>query len=138
MADRLTSARALLAVALLACGALPARAQTGLADPTRPPQGHAAAAAASGADAPLAPVLQSVLLPGKVSPVAIIGGEEVRLGQMVGGSRLVRLPEREAVLEGPGGRERLLLTPGIEKTRVQAKPPARTVASARQRKGEQQ
>ena len=69
------------------------------------------------------PLLQSVMIPKKGKPVAVIGGQQVRLGQRVGQSRLIRLTEREAVLEGPAGIERLLLTPGIEKTNVMTRSP---------------
>ena len=115
MADRLM--RALLV--LFAFGALAAqlpvaRAQAPLADPTRPPAGVLApdAAEVSG------PVLQSVLIPKRGKPLAVIGGQQVRLGERYGDSRLVKLTEREAVLEGPDGIERLWLTPGVEKTAI--------------------
>lgn len=116
MADRLMRCLVLL------CFALPAFAQSGLADPTRPPPGMAADSA--GTDEASAPVLQSVMLPKKGKPVAIIGGQQVSLGGKYGDSRLIALSEREAVLQGPGGIERLLLTPGIEKTPIIAKTPA--------------
>ena len=124
MADRLTF---FLGVALLlAAGALsPAWAQSSgaaLADPTRPP-----AAFYEPADAAVeltGPVLQSVVIPAKGRPIAVIGGQEVRLGGLYGDSRLVRLTEREAVLEGPDGTLRLPLTPGIEKTNITTKSPA--------------
>ena len=80
-------------------------------DPTRPPD----TVEARPAEAHGAPVLQSVIIPRSGEPLAIIGGQEVKLGAMVGDSRLVRLSEREAVLEGPQGIVRLPLTPGIEK-----------------------
>jgi len=69
-------------------------------------------------------VLQSVKIPKKGKPVAVIGGQQVRLGELYGDSRLIRLTEREAVLQGPAGTERLMLTPGIEKTNIITKSPA--------------
>jgi MSHA biogenesis protein MshK len=60
--------------------------------------------------------LESVLLPKKGRPLAVIGGQQVRLGDYLGDRRLIRVTEREAVLEGPTGVERLFLTPGIAKT----------------------
>ena len=51
----------------------------------------------------------------------VFRGQPVRLGEMYGESRLIKLTEREAVLEGPSGVERLLLTPGIEKTNITMK-----------------
>lgn len=116
MADRLIRCLALL------CFALPALAQSGLADPTRPPLGMAGDPLAGGEAG--GPVLQSVMIPKKGKPVALIGGQQVPLGAMYGNSRLISLTEREAVLEGPGGTERLRLTPGVEKTNVATKTPA--------------
>lgn len=120
MADRLMPWRALLI-------ALPALAQSAhageaLPDPTRPPASVAAAPAVDTGET--GPVLQSVLMPKKGKPVAIIGGRQVSLGGKYSDSRLIALSEREAVLEGPGGIERLRLTPGVEKTNIIAKTPA--------------
>ncbi len=98
----------------LAAAALPALAQPVLPDPTRPPAGLAQEGGQADAAA-LGPVLESVVIPGKGRPLAVISGRQVRLGEKYGDSRLVRLNEREAVLDGPSGVERLLLTPGIEK-----------------------
>lgn len=103
-----------LALVVLSGGAL---AQ--LADPTRPPAAMAApepeAGEASG------PLLQSVKIPKKGPPVALISGQQVRLGGRYGDSRLIRLNEREAVLDGPAGTLHLVLTPGIEKTNITTK-----------------
>ena len=122
MVDRLSASpsrrhglcRALL---LLVASLLPgvAAGQVPLADPTRPPAGiesGAVPAEVAGSQ------LQSVLIPKKGTPVAVIGGQTVPLGGRYGDSTLVRISEREAVLEGPGGVERLLLTPAAEKTNV--------------------
>jgi MSHA biogenesis protein MshK len=67
-----------------------------------------------------APVLrlQSVLLPQGGRPVAVIGGKTVALGGSVGGARLVRLNEREAVLRGADGVTHLYLTPDVEKQMI--------------------
>ena len=69
-------------------------------------------------------MLQSVVIPKKGKPVAVIGGKQVRLGELYGESRLIKLTEKEAVLEGAAGIERLMLTPGIEKTNIITKSPA--------------
>lgn len=104
----------LIPVAVLAaCLAAPACAQSSLADPFRPP---AAVQDANAAGVDTGPVLQSVMIPKQGRPVAVIGGETVRVGEMYRDSRLVRLTEKEAVLEGPSGIERLPLTPGVDKT----------------------
>lgn len=98
------------------------RAQTALSDPTRPPPAFSSPTEDAG---PLSgPVLQSVKIPRKGKPLAVIGGQQVRLGELYGDSRLIRLTEREAVLQGPAGTERLMLTPGIEKTHIITKSPA--------------
>jgi MSHA biogenesis protein MshK len=125
MVDCLTSNRCFcyvaLALALLASMA-GVQAQTVMADPTAPPTGFDA----SSGDAPEAAgsLLQSVKIPKKGKPVAMIGGQEVKLGELYGDSRLVKLTEREAVLDGPSGIEHLMLTPGIEKINVTKKSPA--------------
>jgi MSHA biogenesis protein MshK len=124
MADRLIRCLALL------CFALPAAAQSVLADPTRPPFGAAGDPGAAGEVS--GPVLQSVKIPKKGKPIAVIGGQQVVLGKMYGDSRLTSLTESEAVLEGPAGIERLRLTPGIEKTNIVVKKP---VAANGQRRG---
>lgn len=116
MAHRLAR---LVAIPMLLLAGATAFAQADLADPTRPPAGLVAEATSS--EAVTGPVLQSVLIPRKGRAMAVIGGQPVRLGEMYGESRLIKLTEREAVLEGPGGVERLLLTPGIEKTNITMK-----------------
>ena len=96
---------------------LPVRAQA-LSDPTRPPP--ALSADTPDAEGMNSQVLQSVMIPEQGKPIALIGGQQIRLGQRYGERRLIKLSEWEAVLEGPAGIERLFLTPGIEKTRVTA------------------
>lgn len=113
------------AVALLLVLTGMAAAQTRLSDPTRPPAGLADAAdGGDGAQVVGAPVLQSILLPraGKGRAVAVIGGQQVAVGERYGELRLIRLNEHEAVLEGPAGVERLQLTPGVEKKSRAPKP----------------
>ena len=117
MADPLMRVAALLC--LLGVMSPGARAQSTLADPTRPPPGFAAPAQ-DAAGTP-GPVLQSVIMPGRGKPRAIIDGQQVRLGQRYGESRLVRLSEREAVLDGPDGVVHLMLTPEVEIKNIAAK-----------------
>jgi hypothetical protein len=131
MADRLIFCRVICL--LLAGCALPVLAQSGMADPTRPPPGMSGMAG----DVALAgeatgPLLQSVKIPKKGKPSAVISGQPVVLGGMFGDSRLTSLTEREAVLEGPTGIERLRLIPGIEKTNIVVKTP---VAKSGQSRG---
>ena len=124
MADRLISI--LCAVFVIGTGlssvALAQSVGAVLPDPTRPPVAFYESVTEAGEVA--GPVLQSVVIPAKGRPIAVIGGQEVRLGGLYGDSRLVRLTEREAVLEGPDGTLRLPLTPGIEKTNITTKSPA--------------
>ena len=126
MAHRL---KRLVASPLLLLVGATAFAQADLADPTRPPAGLVAEATSS--EAVTGPVLQSVLIPRKGRAMAVIGGQPVRLGEMYGESRLIKLSEREAVLEGPGGVERLMLTPGVEKTNIVMKKLNRSPAPRR-------
>jgi len=106
--------RAAIALGLVLVGSS-ALAQRTASDPMRPPAGIVADPAADGKEVAISPVLQSVVIPVKGKPIAIIGGQQVRLGEKIGENRLVRLNEREAVLEGPGGAERLPLTPLVDK-----------------------
>lgn len=111
--------------------AAPLRAQPPLPDPTRPPPGVAGLSGLAEERASDGPVLQSVLIPGQGKAMAVISGKQIRLGEKYGDSRLVRVSEGEALLEGPSGRERLLLTPGIEKTELKGK----NVAAGRGQRG---
>ena len=89
-------------------------------DPTRPPVGWlsvddgAAASVSSGNEFRL----QSVMLPQRGKPSAIIGGQSVVLGEKIGEAKLVRLTEKEAVLQGPDGVTRLYLTPDVNKQMI--------------------
>lgn len=92
------------------------------ADPTRPPDAWLTPPAADNASA-AAPAegglrLQSVLIPQHGRPLAIIGGKTVTIGGAVGGQKLIRLNEREAVLQGEDGITHLYLTPEVEKKMV--------------------
>ena len=100
---------------------LAASAHAEMADPTRPPPAFLAPAEASGsaADAGEGLRLQSVLLPQGGKPVAVIGGKTVVLGGRVGDARLLRLTEREAVLQGPEGTTHLYLTPKVDKRMIE-------------------
>lgn len=132
MAGRLNSGKIWLLLAAGCAVTTPALAQSLLPDPTRPPagfvqEGDLTEPVSSG------PVLESVMIPKKGKPLAVISGRPVRLGESYGENRLIRLNEREAVLEGPAGIERLPLTPGIEKTNIVTKHKAQ--ASPRARSG---
>lgn len=122
MADRLKHRAILMAAVLLSVsGRIQAEA---LPDPTRPSDVGPPAVSGSGSagTSETGPVLQTVIIPRKGKPKAVIGGELVVLGGKFGDQTLVRVSEREVVLEGPRGREVLKLTPGIEKKVVQRSP----------------
>lgn len=102
---------------LLSAGFAAANAQ--LADPTRPPLVAEPATATSGA-APASGGLQSVILKKKGKPAALINGEIVELGGMVGESKLVKVSEDAVVLKGPAGEETLRLMPSAEKRAAKA------------------
>lgn len=89
-------------------------------DPTRPPAAwldQPSAAQPGGGDGG-GLRLQSVLMPQRGKPVAVIGGNTVTVGGRVGDARLVSLTEREAVLQGPDGVTRLYLTPDVKKQMI--------------------
>jgi len=111
----------LLAAAIPAVLAFPAscfgQSDISLSDPTRPPPVAVEAAPATSAEGTPPPSggLQTIILGRGRKPMAVINGITVGLGDKVGESRLVKLSETQAVLQGPGGREILYLTPGVER-----------------------
>jgi MSHA biogenesis protein MshK len=115
----------LIALALLAVSAV---AQAQSADPTRPPAAWLAPVneARSGGEDSGGLRLQSVKMPLGGRPVAVIGGKTVALGGHVGGATLVRLNEREAVLQGADGVTHLYLTPDVEKQMIEMPKPRKT------------
>lgn len=122
----MVDAMRLIALALFAV-TTPALALS--ADPTRPPAAWLTPADdASGSTADAAGVLrlQSVKMPVGGRPVAVIGGKTVALGGSIGGATLVRLNEREAVLQGADGVTHLYLTPDVEKQMIETPKPRKT------------
>jgi len=111
MAHRLTTLLLMLMASCLC------RAQDALSDPTRPPT--AAAAAGGGGSAASGPVLQSVLLGKGRRPLAVISGQRVELGAQYGDAVLTSVSETEVVLQGPGGRQVLKMTPEAAKHPLQ-------------------
>ena len=101
-----------------------------LPDPTRPPNGFVDPADLKGGPAPGASplpgatdkppemVLQSVLLPKKGKPVAVISGAYLPLGGKLEGWELKSVHENEVVLEQGKERRVLRLTPQVRKTMV--------------------
>lgn len=115
-----------LMVLVLFAVAVSAQAQT--ADPTRPPAAWLAPADVPGtvAESTGSMRLQSVLMRQGGRPVAVIGGKTVTLGGRVGDTTLVRLNEREAVLQGADGVTHLYLTPDVEKQMIDMPKPRKT------------
>lgn len=105
--------RANMAVLLLAM-APPLLAQ--VPDPTRPPaqlmppEMGAAAAAESG--------MQTVILRRHGKSGAVINGQYVEVGSVLGDKRVIRITEGEVVLQGGGGREVIRLIPSAAKTPI--------------------
>lgn len=116
MVDRVRRLSRGLVVGVLAIAAWPMAGAQTTADPTRPPA--ALLDNSSQSAVPAEAVLQSVLIPKKGRPLAVIGGQTVKLGELFDERRLVKVSEREVVLEGPNGKESLPLTPGVEKTNI--------------------
>jgi MSHA biogenesis protein MshK len=111
-----------LAISLLSvAGAASGQASSSesLADPTRPPAALLGSPGSNPSAITAGPVLQSVLESAD-RKAAIISGERVELGGRYGQSKLVRLTDSEALLEGPEGRTLLRLVPGVEKRPVGA------------------
>lgn len=101
---------------LLAPALAAAAGPAGLADPTRPP-GAVAAPAAPVAAAPhtprkapsMPPRLQSVQLGRGGEATALIDGRLLRVGDALGGAKLVSIDLQGVQLQGPQGSERLWL-----------------------------
>lgn len=121
------------ALLLACCLSSGAWAQT--ADPTRPPSGWGSASDNAGADGePAADMrLQSVIMPQRGKPRALIGGQSVTVGGKVGEATLVHLTEKEAVLQGPEGITRLYLAPDVTK-QIVVTPKARRAGKSGQLK----
>jgi len=111
-----------------------AAAQT-MNDPMRPPTEFAAdeSAPATATTSGGGLVLQSVF----ISPTlksAVISGETVKLGDMLGGAKLVKIAENEVVLKNGDETQVLKMYPGVEKNEIvqaAAKPaPKRARAAA--------
>lgn len=120
----------LMKLIVLALLAVVSSAQAEMADPTRPPAAWLAPGSVGddkpGAEGAGGLRLQSVLMPQGRRPVAVIGGKTVALGGQVGGATLVRLNEREAVLQGADGMTHLYLTPDVEKQMIDTPKPRKT------------
>ena len=98
----------LLVCALVASGA----AAAPFADPTRPPSAQPSGEGA--ATAPDGPRLESVL----IAPdrrIAVISGQQYKMGDPYGEGRVVRITESEVAIRSGESVEVLKLFPGVEK-----------------------
>lgn len=99
----------------VACG-LPVYAEA-LVDPTQPPLPLRQGTEGTAPGTPSEPLLQSILL----SPsrkVAIISGQQVRVGEKFGEFDLVKISETEVVLKRGSDLRTLKLFPNVEKQRA--------------------
>jgi hypothetical protein len=122
----------LLAIGIVLAGSADA---AGTADPTRPPDGVMAPAAAPAEAQTGRLVLQSVL----VAPdrqIAVVSGVPLAIGDEVQGHRLLRVTDTGAVLQGPAGRVSLKLYPDAERRPVKfgAAGPMKMASSRRKSK----
>ena len=100
-----------LLVCMTAVLLVPAAQSAPFADPTRPPD-YAPADAAPGVSG--GSRLESVL----IAPdrrIAVIGGQQVRLGEKFRDGRVVRITESEVVIRTADGTQTLKLFPEVEK-----------------------
>lgn len=95
-------------------------------DPTRPPWGQDGA---DGFAAPIESGVQTVILRPGGKSAAVINGQYVWVGDMLGDKRVLRISESEVVLKGESGRETIKVMPAIEKNPARKtaanKPPAK-------------
>ena len=112
-------------MAFLLAGTVLTHAET-LPDPTRPPANFIDLSASGGQgptptvaptlQSSAGPQLQSVLLPRKGKPLAIISGQYVPLGERFAGMELISVSEQQVILLAGKKKHILKLTPAAEKT----------------------
>ena len=89
-----------------------------LPDPTRPPEIFLTSEG-GGVVTPHESGVQTVILrPGGRKSAAVINGQYVEVGGMVGDKRVLKITESEVVLNGESGREVIRVMPAIEKMPV--------------------
>lgn len=103
-----------------------------LPDPTRPADLPAAPALGAGPSTPTGSGVQTVIVRPGGKSVAVINGQQLEVGALLGDKRVVKITESEVVLKGASGREVIKLTPAIEKLPVKkvAEPKRRVKESA--------
>lgn len=114
----------LLWVLLTGCFAAGA-ARGEVKDPTRPAGLLTTPEVVGAAAAPVESGVQTVILRTRGKSTAVINGQQVALGEMFGGKRVVKIAEDEVVLQGESGREVMKVTPDIAKVPVRKIVPAK-------------
>jgi hypothetical protein len=87
-------------------------------DPTRPPDSLLMLESASGVAFQTQSGVNTVILRRDGKSAAVINGQYVEVGGMLGDKKVLNISESEVVLKGDNGREVIRLTPAIEKTPV--------------------
>jgi hypothetical protein len=96
-------------------------------DPTRPPDSLLTPDGGALAVPHESGVQTVILRPGGRKSAAVINGQYVEVGGMVGGKRVLKITESEVVLNGESGREVIKVMPAIEKV------PAKKATAAKRR-----
>jgi hypothetical protein len=96
-------------------------------DPTRPAVVVNPAEVTAGAAAPVESGVQTVILRRGGKSAAVINGQYVEVGGMLGEMRVLKISESEVILRGENGREVIKVTPEVQKV------PAKKQPSIRQR-----
>lgn len=112
-------------VLLALAGAGSAMAQ--VPDPTRPPDALLAPGPAGGAPVSVDSGVQTVILRPGGKSAAVINGQYIVVGEMVGDKRVIKITESEVVLKGESGREIIKVMPAIEKISANKKPVGKRV-----------
>ena len=119
---KLDGARFSAVVALFCLAGIDVAQADAMADPTRPaPEWLAAQPGAEGVGVDAAPGLRVVVI-GPSRKFAIIDGQMVRQGEIYNGAKLVGIYPGGVVLQGDGGKERLSMSPAVEKKVRVSKP----------------
>ncbi len=90
-------------------------------DPTRPPEAWLVPGPASGGPITTDSGIQTVILRPGGKSAAVINGQYVSLGDMIGDKQVIKITESEVVLKSDTGREIIKVMPSVEKTPAASK-----------------
>ena len=99
----------------LAVFLFPSTYAEGLSDPTKPPNVSSFSNNTKKDDISLTPELQSIMLPAKGRPIAVISGRQVTIGDKLEEERVIKITENSVELKGPNGVRTLKILPNVEK-----------------------